>query len=426
MISFVEETDNLFSSEEVYSSFKSHGVEVNTGKPPPGRLEKIFQDAYSLGSINREDALSLVNLKTEEIPYLLIAASKVRDAGKGRTLSFSKNLFLPLTRLCRDRCGYCTFKIEPQEGQLFVPPDEVKEMARKGAQLGCTELLFVTGDKPELAYSVYRDALREIGYKTTAEYLIAMCEAGLRENIFPHSNLGLATRDELAALRESNPSMGLMLENISPRLLKKGQAHYRSADKVPKLRMRTMEMAGELRIAWTSGILVGIRETWEERIDSLYALKRLSDEYGHIQEIIIQNFSPKHGIIMQNYPPPSFMEMLKTVAISRLIFGENMNIQIPPNLNPATYPLFIFAGINDLGGVSPVTIDYVNPEAPWPHIKNMANLCDDVGFKLEERLPVYPEFINEEFISKAVLERIHNFVDKSGFAISQEVGNEAN
>jgi 7,8-didemethyl-8-hydroxy-5-deazariboflavin synthase CofG subunit len=426
MISFVEETDNLFSSEQVYSSFKSHGVEVNRGKPLSGKLEKIFQDAYSLGSINREQALSLVNLKTEEIPYLLIAASKVRDRGKGRTLSYSKNIFLPLTRLCRDHCGYCTFKIEPQEVQLFVPPDEVKGMARKGAQLGCTELLFVTGDKPELAYSVYRDALREIGYKTTAEYLIAMCEAGLRENIFPHSNLGLATRDELARLRESNPSMGLMLENISPRLLKKGQAHYRSADKVPKLRMRTMEIAGELRIAWTSGILVGIGETWEERIDSLYALKGLSDEYGHIQEIIIQNFTPKNGIIMQNFPPPSFMDMLKTVAISRLIFGENMNIQIPPNLNPATYPLFIFAGINDLGGVSPVTIDYVNPESPWPHIRNMTNLCDEVGFKLEERLPVYPEFINEEFISKAILERIYNFVDKSGFVVSQEVENGTN
>ena len=426
MISFVEETDNLFSSEHVYSSFKSHGVEVNSGKTPSTRLEMILQDAYSLGSINREDALFLVNLKTEEIPYLLMAASKIRDRGKGKTLSFSKNIFVPLTRLCRDHCGYCTFKIEPDEGELFVSPDEVTEMARKGAQLGCTELLFVTGDKPELVYPVYREALGKIGYKTTAEYLIAMCEVALREKIFPHSNLGLATWDELVALRESNPSMGLMLENISPRLLKKGQAHYRSADKVPKLRMRTMELAGELRIAWTSGILVGIGETWEERIDSLYALKGLSDEYGHIQEIIIQNFSPKHGIIMQNYPPPGFIEMLKTVAISRLIFGDNMNIQIPPNINPETYPLFIFAGINDLGGVSPVTIDYVNPEAPWPHIKKMKSLCDEVGFKIEERLPVYPEFINEEFISKAVLERIRNFVDKSGFVISQEVENGTN
>ncbi len=423
MISFIEETDNLLSSERVYSSFKSHGVEVNALKPAPTRLERIFEDAFSLGSISREDALHLVNLNTEEVPHLLIAASKVRDRGKGRTLSFSRNIFLPLTRLCRDHCGYCTFKIEPQEGELFMPPAEVKEMARKGAELGCTELLFVTGDKPELAYPVYRDALLEIGYETTAEYLIAMCEAGLSENIFPHSNLGLATRDELAALRGSNPSMGLMLENISPRLLKKGQAHHRSADKVPKLRMKTMELAGDLRIPWTSGILVGIGETWEERIDSLYALKSLSDEYGHIQEIIIQNFSPKHGIIMENYPPPSFTEMLKTVAISRLIFGENMNIQIPPNLNPETYPLFIFGGINDLGGVSPLTIDYVNPEAPWPQVIDMRNLCDDIGFKLEERLPVYPEFINEEFISKALLERIHSFVDKSGYVLSQEVEN---
>lgn len=426
MISFVEESAEHFFPKQVCSSFKSQGIELNPEKRPSKRLEKIFHHAFTSGSIKREDALFIADLKKEELPHVFAAASSIRDRGKGRTLSFSRNIFVPLTRLCRDHCGYCTFKIEPHEGELFVPPDEVTDLARKGARLGCTELLFVTGDKPELVYPVYRDALAGIGYKSTAEYLIAMCEAGLRENIFPHSNLGLSTREELLALKESNPSMGLMLENISPRLLKKGQAHYRSADKVPKLRMRTMELAGELRIAWTSGILVGIGETWEERIDSLYALKALSDDYGHIQEIIIQNFSPKHGILMQNCSSPSFLEMLKTVAISRLIFGENMNIQIPPNLNAETYPLFIFAGINDLGGVSPVTIDYVNPEALWPQIKDMENLCRQVGFKLEERLPVYPEFINGEFISKAVLERIFKFVDESGFVQSREVGNERN
>lgn len=184
--------------------------------------------------------------------------------------------------------------------------------------------------------------------------------------------------------------MGLMLENISPRLLKKGQAHHGCPDKVPKHRMKTMEIAGELRIPWTSGILVGIGETWEERVDSLFALKELNGEYGHIQEIIIQNFSPKQGIMMEKYPPPDFLDMLKIVAISRLVFGERMNIQIPPNLNPETYPMFVHAGVNDLGGVSPITIDYVNPEAPWPALEMMKNVIEETGFTLRERLPCTP------------------------------------
>jgi len=184
-----------------------------------------------------------------------------------------------------------------------------------------------------------------------------------------------------------------------------------------------MELAGELRIPWTSGILVGIGETWEERIDSLFVLKELDDKYGHLQEIILQNFSPKPGIMMEKYPPPSFVEMLKLVAISRLIFGEGMNIQIPPNLNPKTYPLFIHAGINDLGGVSPVTIDYVNPEAPWPKLELMEDMVEELGFTLRERLPVYPEFIDDEFIDKDVLKRVVDFVDKDGYVPLEEVPN---
>jgi 7,8-didemethyl-8-hydroxy-5-deazariboflavin synthase CofG subunit len=250
-----------------------------------------------------------------------------------------------------------------------------------------------------------------------------MGEAGLRERIFPHTNLGLATKDELTAFRESNPSMGLMLENISPRLLKKGEAHHGCPDKVPAHRMKTMEWAGELQIPWTSGILVGIGETWEERIDSLYALKELNDAFGHIQEIIIQNFSPKRGITMEKYPPPDFIDMLKIVAISRLIFGEGMNIQIPPNLNPDTYPLFVHAGVNDLGGVSPITIDYVNPEAPWPKLERMRNIIEDMGFTLRERLPVYPEFIGRKYINDDLLRLVRDAVDEQGYVPSEEVHN---
>ncbi|MGB3728802.1 MAG: 7,8-didemethyl-8-hydroxy-5-deazariboflavin synthase CofG [Thermodesulfobacteriota bacterium] len=390
---------------------------------PSKRLSVILEKAESGEVINLEEALYLVDTNKDEIPYLLLTASKLRDRGKGRILTYSKNVFVPLTQICRNKCGYCTFKYEPGEGALFMSPEEVLDMAKKGAELGCTELLFVTGDKPELKYPVYREALKKLGYDTTADYLIAMGEAGLKENIFPHTNLGLATSEELLAFRESNPSMGLMLENISPRLLKKGQAHHGCPDKVPKLRMETMELAGEHRIPWTSGILVGIGETWEERIQSLFALKELDDNYGHLQEIIIQNFSPKPGIQMEKYPPPSFEDMIKLVAISRLVFGEGMNIQIPPNLNPETYPMFIHAGINDLGGVSPVTIDYVNPEAPWPKLEIMEDMVQDLGFVLRERLPVYPEFIKDEFIDEKVLRRVVNFVDKDGYVPLQEVTN---
>lgn len=415
MASFDEKTVCCSGPATVEYAPGMTGGMYHTDGAASGELGDILAGAADGGPVSREDALLLSGLGREEVPFLLRTASEIRDRGKGKTLTFSRNVFVPLTQLCRNRCGYCTFKYEPGEGPLFLTPEEVIEMARKGAGLGCTELLFVTGDKPELIYPVYREALRKLGYESTAEYLIAMGEAGLRERIFPHTNLGLATRDELEAFRESNPSMGLMLENISPRLLKKGQAHHGCPDKVPRHRMKTMELAGELQIAWTSGILVGIGETWEERIDSILALKELNDEYGHIQEIIIQNFSPKQGIRMEKYPPPDFLDMLKIVAVSRLIFGEAMNIQIPPNLNPETYPLFIHAGVNDLGGVSPITIDYVNPEAPWPVLEMMKSVIEEAGYTLRERLPVYPEFIDSKFIKSDLLGIVMDAVDEQGY-----------
>ncbi|MGH7800361.1 MAG: 7,8-didemethyl-8-hydroxy-5-deazariboflavin synthase CofG [Thermodesulfobacteriota bacterium] len=422
MTSFVNEAQEFLGSERIREMFKQFGIEGSSLRAPSPRLEEILIKINSGETINREDALFLMNLNREDIVFLVLAASEVREIGKNKTVTFSKNMFVPLTRLCRDHCGYCTFRIEPEEGELFVPPEEVINAAREGVSVGCTELLFVTGDKPELVYTVYRDALARLGYKTTAEYLVAMSEAALKENIFPHTNLGIANRDELSSLKESNASMGLMLENISPRLLQKGEAHYRSPDKVPKLRIRTMEYAGELRIAWTSGILVGIGETLEERVDSLFAIKRLSQDYGHIQEIIIQNFSPKPGIHMELHPVPTFLDMLKTVAISRLIFVEKMNIQVPPNLNPKTFPLLVLAGANDLGGVSPMTIDYVNPEAPWPQVERMERILSELKLNLKERLPIYPEFISEEFLDRRVLERMTKVIDSSGY-VAQEVHN---
>jgi len=436
MTSFVDEVQELFDSEKIRYMFNLLGIEESSLTVPSSRLKGILLKAASGELIDREDALFLMNLDKNETAFLVFASCKVRERGK-KAITFSKNVFVPLTRLCRDRCGYCTFRIEPEdgalksslsdhyprpEGELLIPPDEVIDMAKKGARFGCTELLFVTGDKPELKYSVYRDALGRLGYKTTAEYLTAMCEKVLEENIFPHTNLGVANRDELSMLRDSNASMGLMLENISPRLLHRLGPHYGSPDKVPKFRVKTMQDAGELRIAWTSGILIGIGETSDERIDSLFAIKRLSDDYGHIQEIIIQNFSPKPGIPMEKHPLPTFLDMVKTVGVARLIFGERMNIQVPPNLNSEGFALLVLAGANDLGGVSPITTDYVNPEAPWPQVDIMEKALNETGLELRERLPIYPEFIGDEFLSRKVLDSVMNVVENSGY-VSQEARN---
>ncbi|MGQ0794106.1 MAG: 7,8-didemethyl-8-hydroxy-5-deazariboflavin synthase CofG [Deltaproteobacteria bacterium] len=410
------EMERLFNSEGARSMLQALGI----GPAPAeasARLRDILDGAVAGEALQGDDALFLAETSRDELAYLLAAASQIRESGKP-VITYSKNVFIPLTRLCRDHCGYCTFKYEPHEGELFMTPEQVMEKTRAAVALGCTELLFVTGDKPELKYPVYREALARLGYKSTAEYLTAMSEAGLNENIFPHTNMGVAKREELALLREWNASQGLMLETISERLLKKGEAHYRSPDKVPKLRIRTTEFAGELRIPWTSGILVGIGETVDERVGSLLEIKRLAAEYGHIQEIIIQNFNPKHGILMHRHLPAALFDMIKTVAVARIMFGSGMNIQIPPNLNLKTYPVFIFAGANDLGGVSPLTIDYVNPECPWPQLERMEKVVSELGFGLRERLPVYPEFIGEEFLSRNVLERVGDFVDDTGFVMT--------
>ncbi|MCY4042366.1 MAG: 7,8-didemethyl-8-hydroxy-5-deazariboflavin synthase CofG [Candidatus Dadabacteria bacterium] len=403
----------LFDRSRLEEMARVAGIAPPTAPPSP-EVARICEGAVSGGGVSPDDALFLAEVSGDGVPALLSAASFLAVRSHGKRLTYSKNVFVPLTRLCRNHCGYCTFKIEPGEAELLVPPGEVDEIARKGAELGCTELLFVLGDKPEAVYGQYRDMLSGLGCSTTAEYLAEVCESAIERGIFPHSNLGLATEDELRRLRRSNPSMGLMLENISPRLLKKGEAHHRCADKVPKLRMETMETAGRLRIPWTSGILVGIGETVRERVDSLFALRDMAERHGHIQEIIVQNFSPKDGIAMEQFPPPPFPEMLKTVAVARLVMGGEMNLQIPPNLNGETYSKFIPAGINDLGGVSPLTIDYVNPEAPWPALEEMKKQVGALGFELRERLPVYPEYITDEFIDPAVLEMVRARADAGG------------
>ena len=276
-------------------------------------------------------------------------------------------------------------------------------------------MLFVSGDKPELVYDVYRKELNKMGYDSTSDYMIAMSEICLEEGIFPHSNLGIAKPEELKRFKNSNPSMGLMLESISERLMEPGEAHYRCPDKYPRARIKTISDAGKLNIPWTSGILIGIGETWEERVDSIFELKRISDEFGHIQEIIIQNFSPKPGIKMEGSPVPTDLDMIKTVAMAKILMGKDVNIQVPPNLNAKTYTLHIFSGVNDLGGVSPLTIDYVNPESPWPQLDIMKKNISEFGFTLRERLPVYPEYLDKRFLTDNIYNKALKFVDETGY-----------
>jgi 7,8-didemethyl-8-hydroxy-5-deazariboflavin synthase CofG subunit len=290
-------------------------------------------------------------------------------------------------------------------------------VAEAGGRLGCKEALFSLGDKPEVLYPEYRAELAKFGHRRTLDYLRDMCEQVLTHTpLLPHANPGLMSYRDLAALRELNASMGLMLENVSERLLEPGATHDDAPDKRPALRLKTIDNAGKLQIPFTTGILIGIGETPDERVDSLLAIRRLHEEYGHIQEVIIQNFRAKPTIPMRDWPEPTLLDMLKTVAVARLLLGGAMNIQAPPNLTPDAYQLLLLAGINDWGGVSPLTIDFINPEAPWPKIRELRRVTGEVGLVLRERLAVYPEYITmyPEYIPVSLRDRIQGYVDMEG------------
>ena len=305
-------------------------------------------------------------------------------------------MFLPLTNLCRDYCGYCTFRRDSGEpGAHTMAPDEVMEVVRAGERMGCTEALFSLGDKPELLFPQMRDTLRHLGYKSTLHYLEAMCEKVLREsNLLPHPNPGLMSAEWLERLSRVAPSMGLMLETTSARLLAKDAAHDNAPDKDPAKRLRVIEDAGRRKIPFTTGILIGIGETLEERVDSLIAIAELDTKYGHIQEVIVQNFRAKSGTPMAHWPEPDRGEMLRTVAVARLLM-PSMNIQAPPNLSDPHYADLLDGGINDWGGVSPLTPDFINPEKPWPHLEELRQRTEAKGFELRQRLPVYPDFTEQ-------------------------------
>ncbi len=363
-------------------------------------------------SLSREDGYRLIDCPDQELDSLLDTAGKLRDRFKGRIVTYSRKIFLPVTNLCRDRCSYCTFRKDPNEpGAWTMTPDDIADVLGRGSERGCKEALMCLGDKPELAFPQYRDTLSQFGHRTTAEYVHRACEMAIERGFLPHTNAGILARDEMKLLKPVNASLGLMLENVSPRLSLKGMPHFSAPDKDPAVRLRMLREAGELGIAFTTGILIGIGETRQERVDSLIAIRELHETYGHIQEVIIQNFRAKPGTRMAGFAEPDSAEIARTVATARLLLGGTMNIQAPPNLNPHDHKLLLAAGINDWGGISPVTQDYVNPEAAWPHIDALATTCREAGFSLRERLAIYEDYIDRpDFLPaglKPVASKLH-------------------
>ena len=368
-----------------------------------------------------DDAL-LIRLEQAPLAELIGAAGRLRDEGHGRCVSYSRKVFIPLTHLCRDVCHYCTFAQRPRAGRsAYLSPDEVLAIVRVGAAAGCTEALFTLGDKPELRYRAAREALQALGYETTIDYLRAMCALVLRETgLLPHANPGIMNRSEMARLREVSASQGIMLESLSARLCEPGGVHFGSPDKRPEARLETLRLAGELRVPFTTGILIGIGETRDERLEALVAIRDLNRRFGHIQEVIVQNFRAKPGTKLAEAAEPDLDDLLWTIASARLILGPDMNIQAPPNLSPRVYPRLIEAGINDWGGVSPVTPDHVNPEAPWPAIAELAERTAEAGKLLFHRLPIYPSYLRDlaTWTAPEVATQVRRSSDSEGFARS--------
>ena len=373
-------------------------------------------------SLEDEEVRSLSN--SDDTRALMQVAAEIRNRGHQNCVSYSRKVFIPLTHLCRDVCHYCTFAQVPRKLKApYLTPEEVLKIAGDGAKAGCKEALFTLGDKPELRYSAAREGLKELRQESTLSYLNDMAALVFDETgLLPHLNPGLMNAAEIAELRKVSVSMGIMLESSSERLLQKGMPHHGSPDKVPEQRYETIRLAGEAKVPFTSGILIGIGETRVERIESLLALRDLNIANGHIQEIIVQNFRAKPETLMAEAPEPDLNELLWTLAIARIIFGESMNIQAPPNLSPGVLPKIVDAGINDWGGVSPVTPDFVNPEAPWPHLSNLADETANAGKLLIERLAIYPDYAMgvEKWSDPAVQPLIRQAIDGQGFA---RVGN---
>jgi len=390
-------------------------------------LDDVLSRALAGARLEERDGYRLINASGAELAAVMAAAAEMNERAHGRTVTYSRKVFVPLTNLCRQKCGYCTFARGPHDALAHtMTPDEVLAVARAGQRQGCKEALFSLGERPEETYDFVRGDLARFGHRTMSSYLREMCERVLRETgLLPHVNQGIMDRDELVALREVSVSMGMMLETVSMRLHERGQAHWNCPGKVPEERLRTMRAAGELKIAWTTGILIGIGETREERVDSLLAIRDLHDAYANIQEVIVQNFRVKEDIAMRHRDEPSVFEMLRTIATARLLLGAEMNIQAPPNLAPDAHGAYLLAGINDWGGVSPVTKDHINPERPWPNLIELRDTTADAGFELRERFGLYPEYVREDgrfagFIPDAMRPALQRGADAAGLVRREE------
>lgn len=380
--------------------------------------QAILDDARQGHLPAEEEALALA--ACDDLAALMATAATSRDAGHGDLISYSRKVFIPLTQLCRDSCHYCTFAHPPRRGEAaYLTPDEVLSIARAGARAGCNEALFTLGDKPELRYSAVRKELDDLGYATTADYLFAMAALVHNETgLLPHVNAGIMTAEQISAARAVSVSQGIMLESASERLAQRGGPHFGSPDKAPAVRLENIRFAGEASVPYTSGILIGIGETRLERVEALLKLRALHQQYGHLQEVIIQNFRAKPDTRMASHAEPTFNDHLWTIAIARIVFGAEMNIQAPPNLSAGALQQLVAAGINDWGGVSPVTPDHVNPERPWPEIERLAQLTASAGKTLVERLAVYPKYVKQidQWIAEPMQRQVRRAADADGLA----------
>lgn len=363
--------------------------------------------------IYQQEAYEIFNVSEKESTELFQTAQILRKQNKGNFVSFSKKVFFNLVNLCKDTCSYCTYKAEPNESKLsMLSKNDVNQLLTLAKKYNCVEALFVTGENPEQKYQEARTWLKTNGFSSTAEYLIHVSELALSKGLFPHTNAGNLTKEQMRELQKTNPSMGLMLENVSERLTQKGMPHYLAPSKKPKARLQVLQNAGELGLPMTTGLLVGIGETPYEIIESIFAIKNLNDKYSNIQEVILQNFHPKPDTLMNNFPSAEENYFKIVVALTRIILPK-MNIQIPPNLSPKSYQSFLSVGINDWGGISPLTPDYVNPEFSWPEIKKIEENSKKAGFKLRCRFPTYPEFFS--FLNSELKEKISTLEDEQGF-----------
>ena len=374
---------------------------------------EILNNVLENKPIARQEIIDIYQNSIKNSNDLFLTAQNLRIKNKSNSVTFSKKAFFNIVNLCKDTCSYCTYKAEPGEEKIsLMSKQQIKDLLELSKKYKCVEALFVTGEQPEQKYPEAREWLKENGFKSTSEYLVHSSETALELGLFPHTNAGNLNFEEMKELKKTNVSMGIMLENVSERLTKKGMPHHLAASKKPQTRLKILENSGKLGIPMTTGILVGIGETIEEIIDSILAIKGLHEKYKNIQEVILQNFQPKPDTIMKDTPSANEEYFKKIVALTRIIIPQ-MNIQIPPNLSPRSYQSFLQLGINDWGGISPLTPDFVNPEFSWPEINKVEENSKKAGFDLKCRFPVYPEFFS--FISKKLRDKIAVIENEEGY-----------